>query len=792
MQFPESWLRSFVDPELDSEALGRLLTMAGLEVEAMQPAGPAFSGVVVGRVLTAEKHPGADKLKLCAVDVGDSAPLQIVCGAPNVAPGLTVACARVGASLPGLSIKAAKVRGIESFGMLCSERELGLGDGHGGLMELPSCYEVGVDLRTARQLDEQLFTIKLTPNRADCLSVLGIAREVSALTGKTLRAPSAAVVPVKSTLARNVVLDSPADCPRYLGRVITAVNPRATIPDWMRSRLERSGLRPISALVDITNYVMLEIGQPLHAFDNARLHGAVHVRRARPGESLTLLNGQVLKLDQDVLLIADDEKALAMAGVMGGEHSGIGEDTTEIFLESAFFSPDAIAGRARRFGFSSDASYRFERGVDFEGAGRAIERASELVLAICGGEAGPVTVAEVQASLPKRPAVGVRCSRVERVLGIKFGADRIEALLKGMDVRYERNGENFVVAPPSYRFDLAIEEDFIEELARLHGYDNIPAPAPLARVDILPVPEDKRSVWALRHAMVGRGYQEVVNFAFVDAAWERDFAGNDSPVVLANPIASQMGVMRSSLIGGLVGNLITNLKRRTDRVRVFEVGRCFARSESAQVVPGFDQPLRMGALAGGSVAPDQWGSPSRRTDFFDVKGDLEALLLPAEAEFEPAVHPALHPGRSARVALGGRPIGWIGELHPRWVQEYDLGSPPVVFEIELDALLQRTLPKYVTLANTPAVVRDLALVMSERVAARDVLAAMRAHAPAVVRSIELFDLYQGKGIPAGEKSLAFRMVMQDTQKTLEDAEADAVVSQLERIAREKFSARLRA
>ncbi|MDX9838963.1 MAG: phenylalanine--tRNA ligase subunit beta, partial [Azoarcus sp.] len=740
----------------------------------------------------AEKHPNADKLKLCKVDAGTGELLQIVCGAPNAAVGLKMPCAKVGAVLPGdFAIKAAKLRGIESFGMLCSERELGLSDDHGGLYALPDDAPVGVDIREYLALDDTLFTIKLTPNRSDCLSLTGVAREVAALTGVPMVRPEITAVAPTIDDRRTIVLDAPEACPRYCGRVLKGVNAKAPTPDWMKQRLQRSGIRSISALVDITNYVMLELGQPLHAFDNTRLKGAIHVRLPVEGEQVLLLNEQTVTPAADTLLIADEHCALALAGIMGGEDSGITLETSEVFLESAFFAPDAIAGRARVYGFASDASHRFERGVDFALARPALERATGLVLDICGGAAGPIEEALAADALPVRAPVRLRPVRARRVLGIEMADDEMQTLLERVHLDVSRDGDMLLVSPPSFRFDIEIEEDLIEELARLHGYDNIPAVAPLGRLVMLDRSESDRSEWDVRHLLAARGFQEVVNFAFVEEAWERDFCANEDPIRLANPIASQMSVMRSSLIPGLAANLLTNRKRQQNRVRVFELGRCFERKADGQPVAGFHQPRRIAALAAGPVVPEQWGERSRTTDFYDLKGDLEALFAPRELSFECLADPALHPGRAAVVMLDGRRIGVIGELHPVWVQRYDLGPAPVVFEVELDAALEAVLPASGSVSRMPAVARDLALVVSQELSAARVLGALREAAPALVREINLFDVYHGKGIDPDKKSLAFSVLMQDTQRTLEDAEVEAAMSALLRHAELTLGARLR-
>jgi len=795
MQFSESWLRSFCNPSISSEELCHLLTMAGLEVEERRPAGADFSNVVVAEVLSVEKHPDADKLKLCSVNVGEASPLQIVCGAPNVAAGMKVPCARVGAKLPGIEIKKAKVRGIESSGMLCSARELGLSGDHGGLLPLAVDAQVGEDIRRHLDLDDYLITLKLTPNRADCLSLLGIARELSALTGAPLLAPEVKPVAALVPDTRQVVLDAPASCSRYCGRIIRGVNARAATPEWMKRRIERSGIRSISFLVDVTNYVMLELGQPLHAFDDAELSGAIHVRLPKPGEKLLLLNEQTVTPSADTALIADDEKPLAMAGIMGGEHSGINDSTGDLFLESAFFPPAAIAGKARALGFGSDASHRYERGVDFELQRKAIERATQLIVENCGGKPGPMVEALSAGHLPSRLPVRLRTTRAAKVLGVKLAAEHIESILGGLGLAIERQGDDFLVTPPSFRFDIEIEEDLIEEIARIHGYDNIPSQPPVAQMAMMPATEMSRTPMALRRMVAARDYHEIVSFSFVEAAWEADFAAayanGAAPIALANPIASQMGVMRSSLIGGLVGTLVANRKRQTERVRLFELGRCFLRDKDAGPVAGFAQPLRLAGLASGSAAPEQWGTPARRVDFYDIKADVEALFAPRQPQFIKTGHQALHPGRCATVSLDGRSVGVLGELHPRWVQKYELGTAPVVFELELAALLATPFPHYSEVSRFPAVIRDLALLVPQNQVLEPLLAALRAASPAIVRDVALFDVYQGKGLGESEKSLAFRIVMQDTQRTLEDAEVEGVIADLLAVATRDFNASLR-
>lgn len=768
MQFSESWLRTFVNLSLSSEALSHLLTMAGLEVEDRKPVAPAFSRVVVAEVLSKEKHPDADKLNLLKVDVGQGEPLNIVCGAANVSVGMKAPCALVGAKLPGIEIKQARVRGVESFGMMCSEKELGLAEESSGLMVLAADAPVGMDIRAHLNLDDTLFTLKLTPNRSDCLSLYGIAREVSALTCVPFAGMPKANFTPGNQHVRTVKVEAPDACPRYAGRIITGVNAKAKTPTWMAQRLERSGLRSISAIVDATNYVLLELGQPLHAFDLAKLDGGITVRFAKPGEKIALLNEQTIELDPGMLVIADDKKPVALAGIMGGSETSVDDATTDIFLESAFFSPSVIAGKSRRLGFGSDSSYRFERGVDFNATQVALDRATELILDICGGQAQAVV--EVTGKLPARPAVKLRAARVQRVLGIGLDSGEIEAILERLHMKVERTGEAFLVTPPTYRFDIGIEEDLIEEIARVHGYENIGRPETLARMTLLPRAETCRSLSQLRAQMVQRDYQETVNYSFVDAKAEIDLCANNEPVKLKNPIASQMGVMRSSLLGGLLTSLQFNLARRQPRVRIFEIGGCFDKQ-------GVQQE-RLSGLCYGEALPEQWGVLSRPVDFYDIKADVETLFWPAAASFQAETHPASHPGRSARIFLNNNAVGWIGELHPRLTQQYDLPAAPVWFEIELEALLAARIPCAAEISKFPPVRRDVAVVVDEHVNVGTLLSALHAENAPYVSGIALFDLYRGKGLESGKKSLAFRVLLQDTKKTLTEQEIDSSMARL--------------
>ena len=790
MNIPESWLRTFCNPSLTGRELADRLTMSGLEVETYEPVGPAFSGVVVAEILAVEKHPNADKLTVCKVKAGKET-VQVVCGAPNVRVGMKAPLARVGAKLPKMEIRSTELRGVKSEGMLCSARELGLSDDHSGLLELDA--KVGSDARAALALDDHVMTLKLTPNRADCLSVLGVAREVAAITKARLTPVAIKSIPAESKAKHPVKLPTPDACGRFAARVIRGVDSKAKTPAWMRERLERAGQRSISALVDVTNYVMLELGRPLHVYDLDKLRGPIVVRWGRKGEKVLLLNEQEVEVDESVLCITDDSGVIGLGGIMGGETTKADESTKNVFLESAFFWPDAIQGRARRYGFTSDASHRFERGVDFENNVDGIERATRLILDICGGEPGPTV--DTVAKLPKRKPVTMRVARAQKVIGVPVPATEMASAFRRLGLAAKRKAQSFVVSPPSYRFDLAIEEDLIEEVARIYGFERIVAHPPRVPATMLKVQGDRRSLHSLRERLAAGEYREVINFSFVEPRWEEDFGGEKNPIRLLNPIVSQQSVMRTSLIGPLVDVVRKNHARKVPRIRVFEVGRVYLRDASAEdgalSVQGVRQPIRVAAAAFGPALAEQWDSAPRAVDFYDVKTDLENLIAPLAARFEPAEHPALHPGRSAKVVVGGQVAGWIGELHPKWQQKYELPQPPVVFEVDAEVLQQIPAPRPEVPSDQPTVVRDMALVFDLGVPVQAVLDAMEAEKPAIVRSIRLFSLYRGAGLPESRKSLAFRVVMQDTERTLTDAEADAARDELVALLSRKFSATLR-
>ena len=818
MQFSESWLRQYVNPSLDSDALGHAMTMAGLEVEEQHSVAPAFTKIVVAQILSAEQHPDADRLRVCKVDAGTGQELQIVCGAPNARAGIKIPCALVGAELPPAEaggkpfmIKVGKLRGVESQGMLCSGRELGLGDDHEGILELPADAPIGEDIRKYLDLDDQVFVIKLTPNKADCLSLVGMAREVSAITGAALCAPKWNAPAVSTDDKRKVTVESKELCGRFAGRVIRGVNPQAKTPDWIVQRLSRAGQRSISALVDLSNYVMLEMGQPTHVFDIDKLEGDITVRWAKAGETLELLNGQTVALVgpdsagklQEAGVVADQKGPVALAGIMGGNHCAVSDDTKNIYVEAAYWLPSAIQGRARRFNFSTDAAHRFERGVDPQNTVNCLEYLSSLILEVCGGQVGPVD--DQVLNVPERKPVKMRLARAEKVIGIPLTKEVVTDVFQRLGFEFKQEGDVFVVTPPSYRFDIEIEEDLIEEVARMYGFENIPDQPPIASLKMSAKAEARRGIHLLRQRLALQGYQEAVNFGFTDLESEQRLAGAQEQDVIQvlNPIANQYGVMRSNLWGGLLSNLKSNLNRGAGRVRLFETGRVFKRDSKVQEasgkVAGFHQPQKIGGLAYGSSVPEQWASVTRAVDFFDVKGDLERVLDPLHFVTESAQHPALHPGRSAKVLINiGKntiEVGWIGELHPGLQQAYELPQAPVLFELDLESIRELGLPVPEELSKFPAVQRDLALVVKQSVSAQSLLDAMTSTKQNFVRSIELFDEFKPKAgsssMADDEKSLAFRVTLLNPQETLQDPQIDAVMAALLGAVEKKCTARLR-
>ncbi|HEX2541809.1 MAG TPA: phenylalanine--tRNA ligase subunit beta [Caldimonas sp.] len=795
MQFPESWLREFCDPPIGTAELADRLTMAGLEVEELRPVAPPFRGVVVGHVLSVDKHPNADRLRVCEVDAGTGETLRIVCGAPNVRAGMKAPVALVGAELPpaeggtgadgeSFRIRLGQIRGIESQGMLCSARELKLSEDHEGLLVLDDDARVGVDLREHLALDDTLFTLKLTPNLGHALSVFGVAREVAAITGAPLKAPTIRPAEVGAPTRLPVRIEAPDLCGRFSGRVIHDVDTRARTPRWMAERLARCGQRTVAPLVDISNYVMFELGRPSHIFDLDQIEGSLHVRWGHPGESLELLNGSTVEVDATVGVIADDARVESLAGIMGGHATAVSDATRNVYVEAAFWWPEAIAGRSRRFNFSTDAGHRFERGVDPATTVEHIERLTGLIVSICGGSqtrCGPVDDQIVD--VPRPASVALRVERAAKVIGMPVTAAQCEHVMSRLGFEWTRRGGTIDVVPPSWRFDLRIEEDLIEEVIRLIGYDALPAATASGRLAARVDSERRRGPSALRHALAARGWQETISFSFVDERWERDFAGNEAPVRVVNPIAASYSVMRSSLVGSLVEVLRVNVARRATRLRVFELGKVYLRDPAAAKgelsVDGIRQPLRLGGLAFGPAEPVQWGMPERQVDVFDVKGDIESLVHPAPARFVPASHPALHPGRSAAIEIGGVRAGWLGELHPRWRQAYELPSSPIVFELDADVLMQRALPVFAPLPKQQPAWRDIAVVARGDVSHAALMEVIAAGGGSAVRSATLFDIYEpknpGAGIGEGERSLAVRLEVRDDAQTLTDDRIDAVV-----------------
>lgn len=820
MQFPESWLREFCNPPITTQQLADALTMAGLEVEELRPVAPPFSQVVVGAIQSVTQHPNADRLRVCMVDVGQSAPLQIVCGASNARSGIRVPCALVGAELPPeeggkpLVIKLGKLRGVESEGMLCSARELRLSDDHDGLLELTKDAIPGCDIRQHLKLDDTLFTLKLTPNLAHCLSVYGIAREVSALTGSPLIAPSFPPTPVRLADQLPVRVSAPDLCGRFSGRIVRGVNTKAPTPSWMLERLERCGQRSVNALVDISNYVMFEFGRPSHIFDLDKLHGGLNVRWGHPGETLKLLNGNVVTVDESVGVIADDCQIESLAGIMGGDATAVSDDTRHVYVEAAFWWPSAITGRSRRFNFSTDAGHRFERGVDPGNTVEHIERITGLILEICGGEAGPID--DHQPNMPQPEPVSLRVARAARVIGMPLTQLQCASALRSLYLDVFEGDGVLTVTPPSYRFDLRIEEDLIEEVARMVGYENLPTVPPQAPVVPKSSMETRRSPYGVRRTLATLGYQETINFSFVEERWERDLAGNPDPIRLLNPIASQMSVMRSSLLGSLLQALKFNTDRKVDRVRLFEIGRVFLRdgtvTNSDVSVEGFHQPMRIAGLVFGAKEELQWGCRDVGADFFDVKGDVETLLSPRQVTFEAAQNPALHPGRCARVIVEGVVIGSLGELHPRWKQAWNLARSPVMFELDMNAVLQREVPSALPVPKFQTVERDLAVVVAERVTHADVMAAVwSASTDGVLRDAVLFDIYRSVNpthsiqalavnkssstsmglLEPGSKSLAIRLTLNSDEGTLNEQQIDVTVDKVINRLAQAVGARLR-
>ncbi len=775
MQLSEAWLRSYVNPAINSEELVAQLTMAGLEIDSIQSVAAEFSGVVVGEVIELNPHPDADKLRVCKVNVGESELLQIVCGASNVRVGLKIPAALCGAVLPNnFKIKKSKLRGVESFGMLCSEQELGLANEAQGLMELAADAPVGTHIRDYLQLDDCMMEVNLTPNRADCLSVEGLAREVAVLNQVDFIPTDFQPVPVNHTETLTINVFAPQACPRYLGRLIKGVNAKAPTPLWMQERLRRSGQRSLGILVDVTNYVLLELGQPLHAFDAKLLTGGINVRYAQAGEKLALLNEQTITLNSDTLIIADDQQPLALAGIMGGSATAVSDATSDVFLECAFFAPVSIAGKARAYGLHTDSSHRFERGVDFTLQARAIERATQLIVEIAGGSVGGINEVVADVALPTRTAVTLRKQRLFKILGIELADETVNNIFQRLGMQIENVPEGWQITPPSFRFDIAIEADLIEEIARIVGYNNLPSSSLLMRTTLGHAPEAVLPLERVQDLLVDRGYQEAITYSFVDEEIQQLIAPDEAVVRLQNPISSDLSVMRTTLWCGLLRAALHNINRQQNRVRLFETGLRFIQREGQTV-----QQKMLAGLVLGSVNPEQWSEKARKVDFFDLKSDLEALstLLATPFSYQPATHPALHPGQTAQLQTpDGIEIGWLGMLHPSLEKKLGFETPVFLFELAQDIILQRHVPSFSQLSKFPSVRRDMALIVKEDISVQQLIDSINSCQHPAIQKIMVFDIYRGTGIETGYKSVALGLMLQEFSQTLTDSEIDAIFS----------------
>ncbi|MGK3196281.1 phenylalanine--tRNA ligase subunit beta [Enterobacter ludwigii] len=794
MKFSELWLREWVNTTLDSEALSNQITMAGLEVDGVEPVSGAFNGVVVGEVVECGQHPNADKLRVTKVNVGGDRLLDIVCGAPNCCQGLKVAVATVGAVLPGdFKIKAAKLRGEPSEGMLCSFSELGISDDHNGIIELPLDAPIGTDIREYLKLDDNTIEISVTPNRADCLGIIGVARDVAVLNQTELNVPE--IVPVDATISDTlpIQVEAAEACPRYLGRVVKGINVKAPTPLWMKEKLRRCGIRSIDAVVDVTNYVLLELGQPMHAFDKDRIDGGIVVRMAKEGETLVLLDGTEAKLNADTLVIADHVKALAMGGIFGGEHSGVNDETQNVLLECAFFSPLSITGRARRHGLHTDASHRYERGVDPSLQHKAMERATRLLIDICGGEAGPVIDVTHEATLPKRATITLRRSKLDRLIGHHVADAQVSDILRRLGCDVTEGQDEWKAVAPSWRFDMEIEEDLVEEVARVYGYNNIPDEPVQAGLVMGSHREADLSLKRVKTMLNDKGYQEVITYSFVDPKLQQMIHPGQEALILPSPISSEMSAMRLSLWTGLLGTIVYNQNRQQNRVRIFESGLRFVPDNQANL--GIRQDLMLAGAISGNRYEEHWDLAKGTVDFYDMKGDLEAILdltgKLSEIEFRAEAIPALHPGQSAAIYLDGKRIGFIGVVHPELERKLDLNGRTIVFELEWSPVADRVIPQARDVSRFPANRRDIAVVVAENVPAADILAECKKVGVNQVVGVNLFDVYRGKGVAEGFKSLAISLILQDTSRTLEEEEIAATVAKCVEALKERFQASLR-
>lgn len=787
----EAWLKEFVDYSIPTDQLTEKLTMAGLEVDSVEAAAADFTGVLVGEVLSVEPHPNADKLRLCKVSIGTAEPLDIVCGASNVSVALRVPVATVGAVLPGdFKIKPSKLRGEPSNGMLCSEQELGLADSADGLMELPSSAPIGMDIRDYLQLNDTIIEVDLTPNRADCLSIEGVAREIACFSKQPFNAKSSANIEVTIDEVKNVIVEATTDCPRYLGRVIKGLDRSATTPIWMQEKLRRCGQRSLGPLVDVTNYVLLELGQPLHAFDLDKINGDIIVRRAQTKESLVLLNEQEIELDDSVLVIADQSKALAFAGVMGGESSAINDETTDIFLECAFFTPISIAGKSRKFGLHTDSSHRFERGVDPELCYRALNRTIELLTDIAGGQVGPLTDVTSTETLPVNNQVPFRFERVQRVLGIDLDENTVASYFESLGMQVDKSGMEWLVSAPSYRFDIAIEADLIEEVARLYGYDNLPQNSLNVSGTLMAIEEKLQPLDRIKDLLVDLGYQEAVTYSFTEESSLKLLTPNDEVYRLQNPISSDLSVMRTTLWAGLLKAMDGNIKRNEETVRFFETGLKFTVKDGQ-----LEQEQMLSLLATGQAQPEQWGEPSRGIDFYDVKHDIEAILglngCLSDYQFKPAKHEALHPGQTAElVNKEGEQVGYIGLLHPALESAFDVKRPVYLVELKQSLIQTKQIPEFQAVSKYPSVRRDLALILDEKSHVNEIVDYINKQYN-LVSEVVVFDIYQGKGVETGRKSVALGLILQDKSKTLVEQDVEELIKELLKNLNNLFNAQLR-
>jgi len=790
MLFSVNWLKKWVNIDLPADELAVKLTASGLEVDTVEPVASVFTDIVVAEIVACEAHPNADKLQICSIDTGESEPAQVVCGAPNARPGIRIPLARVGASIgEDFKIRKAKLRGVESFGMACSARELGLSDDHSGLMELPSDAPLGMNLRDFLALDDHAIEVELTPNRADCLSIRGLAQDVSASCNASLVMPEIEPVPARITDTIAVKLGAAEDCPRYVGRIIRGIDPTAATPLWMVEALRRSGIRSISATVDATNFVLMELGQPMHAFDLDRLKGDISVRRGLEGETLELLDGKQVDLDDSLLAICDESGPVALAGIMGGLDSGVTDATRNILLESAYFKPSTISGKARDLGMHTDASHRFERGVDPQGQVRAIERITALLLDIAGGEAGPLIHESAEDHLPKQNRVSLRHARLNRVLGVDLEADDVSLILKNLRMSPEFSDGVWTVTAPSDRFDIEIEEDLIEEVARIFGYDNIPAALPAGELDPGVISEQQVSLRNIQQAMCAAGYTEAINYSFTSRNLLSQFSMDEHVLPLANPLSADLEVMRTALLPGLMETLSRNLRRQQDRVRLFETGTVFDQEETLK------ESSHIAAVACGSFLPEQWGVSSRSVDFYDVKGDLESMLSlrgeSGEIKFRNVNLSWLHPGQAAMVSIEETDIGWIGSVHPSILKQLEIKGPVLAFEVDINILSKREIPHTKTISRFPSIRRDLALIVPENVTFAEIRNNVIDLSGDLLTNLVLFDLYSGHNVEKGYKSLAIGLILQNVSCTLTDEVVDSLVQNVVQGLEKQLDAQLR-